>query len=74
MLCGQKSFEWSSFESVYAKLKALEFTSWILHPEYAGKILYSSAGVMVWQRAHWRHPETAIQHLGTLLEVFEGWK
>lgn len=29
---------------------------------------------MVWQRAHWRHPETPVPTLQTLVEVFQEWK
>ncbi|PVH79408.1 hypothetical protein DL98DRAFT_655500 [Cadophora sp. DSE1049] len=74
VLCGKKSFEWNSFENLYGKLKTLELRSWILHHEYAAVILYSSASVMVWQRAHWRHPETSAPRLRTLLETFEDWQ
>ncbi|KAE9366371.1 HET-domain-containing protein [Stipitochalara longipes BDJ] len=74
VLCGKKSFEWNSFEKLYGKLKILEMKSWISHHEYAGQILDSSASVMVWQRAHWRHPETPTPSLETLLEVFQDWK
>jgi len=74
VLCGKKSFEWNSFESLYGKLKILELRSWIFHHEYAAAILYSPASVMIWQRAHWRHPETPTPCLKTLVEVFEDWQ
>ncbi|PMD32213.1 HET-domain-containing protein, partial [Hyaloscypha variabilis F] len=74
VLCGKKSFEWKMLESLYGKLKTLELGSWLLHHDSAAGILSSSASVMVWQRAHWRHPETPKPHLNTLLEVFQDWQ
>jgi hypothetical protein len=74
VLCGKRTFEWHCFEGLYGKLKALELQLWITHHEYAGEILYSFAGVMVWQRAYWRHPETPAPSLRKLLEVFEDWQ
>jgi hypothetical protein len=29
---------------------------------------------MVWQRAHWRHPETPTPRLQTLIEIFHDWQ
>lgn len=74
VLCGQKSFEWRSFENLYKKLKAIELRGWIAHYEFAARVLGSFASVMVWQRAHWRHPETPAPRLRTLLEVFQDWQ
>jgi Heterokaryon incompatibility protein (HET) len=74
VLCGEKSFEWISFEKLYAKLKTLELENWILHHDFAGGVLHSSACVMVWQRAYWRHPQTPTPRLRTLLDAFQNWK
>jgi len=74
VLCGQKIFKWRSFENLYEKLKTIELRGWIAHHEFAARVLGSFASVMVWQRAHWRHPETLAPRLRTLLEVFQDWQ
>jgi hypothetical protein len=38
------------------------------------EVLHSSAGVMVWQRAYWRHPETPVPRLQMLIEIFRDWQ
>jgi hypothetical protein len=55
------------------KLKMVEDTGW-LHHHNASHVLQSSACVMVWQRAHWRHRETPIPKLQMLIEVFRDWQ
>jgi hypothetical protein len=72
--CGMKSFEWGAFESLYLTLKTLEDAVWFAHHEFLMGVLQSSAGVMVWQRAHWRHPETPTPRLQTLIDVFRDWQ
>ncbi|KAF2728797.1 HET-domain-containing protein [Polyplosphaeria fusca] len=72
--CGEKSFTWGAFESLYLTLKILEDTHWFPHHEFSIEILQSSAAVTAWQRAHWRHPETPAPSLRTLLEVFRHWQ
>ncbi|KAH9208899.1 hypothetical protein DL95DRAFT_467284 [Leptodontidium sp. 2 PMI_412] len=72
--CGAKEFNWASFESLYLSLKALEDNGWAAHHYIVTNVLQSSACVMVWQRAHWRHPDTPIPSLQTLIEVFHEWK
>jgi hypothetical protein len=68
--CGKKGFEWSIFERLYLNLKTLEDTGWFAHHAFVMNVLQSSACVMVWQRAHWRHPETPTPSLQMLIEVF----
>jgi hypothetical protein len=46
----------------------------VKHHEYAREILCSFAGITVWQRTHWRHPETSAPSLSKLLEVFGNWQ
>jgi hypothetical protein len=38
------------------------------------QVLQSSAAVMIWQRAHWRHPQTRTPRLQMLIEVFRDWQ
>lgn len=72
--CGSKHFAWTIFDRLYLTLKTLEETSWFAHHELAMPVLQSSAFTMVWQRAHWRHPETLVPTLQTLIEVFQDWQ
>jgi hypothetical protein len=74
VLCGPQSFTWDSVESLYLKLKGLQDTHWFPHHESAIQVLQSSAAVLVWQRAHYRHPETPAPSLRTLIEVFRHWQ
>jgi hypothetical protein len=72
--CGKKSFDWEAIESLYLNMKTLEDSHWSAHHEFVIRLLQSSAAVMVWQRAHWRHPDTPKPRLETLLEIFRDWK
>ncbi|EEU39837.1 uncharacterized protein NECHADRAFT_79724 [Fusarium vanettenii 77-13-4] len=72
--CGTKSFRWHVFESLYLTLKTLEETSWFPHHPHAIRVLQSSAFTMVWQRAHWRHPETPSPRLQVLIDIFRDWQ
>ena len=72
--CGSKSFPWRALEAIYLKLKKIEDKNWLLHHEYAEAVLSSEACTMVWQRAHWRHPQTPQPSLQVLIEVFHDWK
>jgi hypothetical protein len=72
--CGRVSFHWSKLEALYLRLKKIEEQSWFAHHRYVMRVLQSSAAVMVWQRAHWRHPETNRPSLQTLVEVFHTWQ
>ncbi|KAM0429255.1 hypothetical protein ACHAPT_006469 [Fusarium lateritium] len=68
--CGTKSFQWHTFESLYRTLKNLESKSSSVSHVDAIRVLQSSAFVMIWQRAHWRHPDTPAPRLQTLTTVF----
>ncbi|UPK89170.1 hypothetical protein LCI18_000105 [Fusarium solani-melongenae] len=72
--CGAKSFRWYVLESLYLTLKTLEETSWFAHHPYAIRVLQSSACTMVWQRAHWRHPDTPSPRLQVLINTFRDWQ
>ncbi|KAM0215724.1 hypothetical protein ACHAQI_002822 [Fusarium lateritium] len=72
--CGTKSCEWSAIENLYLKVKSLEDENWFTHHDYVVSVLQSSAAVMVWQRAHWRHPDTPTPRLETLIEIFRDWQ
>ncbi|KAJ4180234.1 hypothetical protein NW755_011922 [Fusarium falciforme] len=72
--CGAKSFRWDVFESLYLTLKTLEETSWFAHHPHAMRVLQSSAYTMVWQRAHWRHPDTPSPRLQDLIDIFRDWQ
>jgi hypothetical protein len=74
VLCGTKSFDWANFENLYLNLKTLEDTGWFAHHAFAIAMLQSSAGMMLWQRAHWQHPQTPIPDLLTLIEIFREWQ
>lgn len=72
--CGSKSFDWSHIESLYLKLKTLEDTNWFAHHEFHMNVMQSAAAVIVWQRAHYRHPDTPSPRLQTLIEIFRDWQ
>ncbi|ORX95479.1 heterokaryon incompatibility protein-domain-containing protein [Clohesyomyces aquaticus] len=72
--CGLQSFTWDCVESLYLKLKRLQDTHWFPHHEFAIEVLQSSAAVMVWQRAHYKHPETPTPSLRALIEVYRHWQ
>jgi hypothetical protein len=72
--CGSQNVDWPVLDRLYLTMKTLEKEDHLPHHEFATDILQSPAFVMVWQRAHWRHPETPIPKLQTLIEVFQGWE
>ncbi|KAI0188522.1 heterokaryon incompatibility protein-domain-containing protein, partial [Xylaria flabelliformis] len=72
--CGSLRFSWGDLETLYLKLKTVEESNWFAHHKYHMMIMQSSAAVMVWQRAHWRHPDTPIPRLQTLIEIFRDWQ
>lgn len=72
--CGKGSFEWEAAESLYLSLKTLEDTAWFAHHPYAIQVLQSPASIMMWQRAHWRHPDTPAPGLRTLIKIFRDWQ
>ncbi|KAF5597543.1 het-domain-containing protein [Fusarium pseudoanthophilum] len=72
--CGSLSFTWDDIEKLYLKLKTIEESNWFAHHEYHLMVMQSSAAVMVWQRAHWRHPDTPVPRLQTLIEIFRDWQ
>lgn len=72
--CGSLSFTWDDIEKLYLKLKTIEESNWFAHHEYHLMVMQSSAAVMVWQRAHWRHPDTPVPSLQTLIEIFRDWQ
>lgn len=73
-LCGTKSFHWECFLKLYQKLKVLESTHWLAHHAFALAVFQSSASVIIWQRAYWRHPDTPKPSLKTLISIFSGWQ
>lgn len=62
------------FDRLYLTLKTIEDTNWFGHMDNVMSILQSSAFTMVWQRAHWRHPDTPAPTLQALIEVFQDWQ
>jgi hypothetical protein len=72
--CGTKSFTWDVVERLYLKLQTLKDTHWFPHHDFAIDVLQSSAATMIWQRAHWNHPDTSKPNLQTLIEVFRDWQ
>ncbi|UKZ83317.1 hypothetical protein TrVFT333_011125 [Trichoderma virens FT-333] len=65
--CGTRSFGWGLIIQLYQKLKVLESTHWLTHHAFAMRVFQSSAGVIIWQRAYWRHPDTPTPTLKTLI-------
>lgn len=74
VMCGTKRFEWRAFESLYHKAKVLDLRGWIFHHEFATGLLEGPAMTTVWQRAHYRHPDTPAPLLQELLKVFQDWQ
>ncbi|POS68651.1 hypothetical protein DHEL01_v212955 [Diaporthe helianthi] len=72
--CGPQRVEWPVLDRLYLTMKALEEENQLGNHPYATEIMRSPAFVMVWQRAHWRHPETPTPKLQTLIETFQGWE
>ncbi|KAI1347733.1 heterokaryon incompatibility protein-domain-containing protein [Xylaria sp. FL0043] len=72
--CGSLHFSWGDMEKLYLKLKTVEEANWFAHHEFHMKIMQSSAAVMMWQRAHWRHPDTPVPRLPTLIKIFRDWR
>lgn len=72
--CGDQVADWTAFDNLYRTLKTLDEMGWSAHHRHAIPVLQSSALTMVWQRAHWRHPNTPMPTLQTLIEVFQEWK
>ncbi|KAK9770008.1 putative Heterokaryon incompatibility domain-containing protein [Seiridium cardinale] len=71
--CGSKKFMWEDLEKLYLKIKIVEDANWSAHHYLCIPIMQSPAAVMVWQRAHWRHPETPTPTLRILIEIFRDW-
>ncbi|KAI0429017.1 heterokaryon incompatibility protein-domain-containing protein [Xylaria sp. FL1042] len=72
--CGSLHFSWGDIEKLYLKLKIVEDSQWFAHHEFHMRVMQSSAAVMIWQRAHWRHPDTPVPRLPTLIKIFRDWQ
>lgn len=72
--CGSQRLDWPVLDRLYLTMKRIEEENRLAHHELLTDVLRSPAFVMVWQRAHWRHPETPTPKLQTLIEVFQGWE
>lgn len=72
--CGSQRVDWPVLDRLYLTIKAIEEENRLAHHEFVTDVLRSPAFVMVWQRAHWRHPETPTPKLQTLIEIFQGWE
>ena len=72
--CGSQRLDWPVLDRLYLTMKALEEGYRLFNHEFVADVLRSPAFVMVWQRAHWRHPETPTPKLQTLIETFQGWE
>lgn len=71
--CGEKKFDWSAIEALYFKMETIAKSSWFAHHKSLLAIRHSAAATMVWQRAHWRHPDTPAPTLSQLIETFREW-
>ncbi|ETS81710.1 hypothetical protein PFICI_06712 [Pestalotiopsis fici W106-1] len=71
--CGTQKSDWSDIEALYLKLETIENAHWFAHHEFLIPIKQSAAATMVWQRAHWRHPDTPVPRLSRLIEIFRDW-
>lgn len=72
--CGSQRVDWPVLDRLYLTIKKIEEEDRLAHHEFVTDVLRSPAFVMVWQRAHWRHPETPTPKLQTLIETFQGWE
>lgn len=72
--CGSQRLDWPVLDRLYLGMKTLEEESNAARHEFVTDVLQTPAFVMVWQRAHWRHPETPTPKLQTLIEIFQGWQ
>ncbi|KAI0809431.1 heterokaryon incompatibility protein-domain-containing protein [Xylaria sp. FL0064] len=72
--CGSLHFPWGDMEKLYLKLETVEEANWFAHHEFHMRVMQSSAAVMIWQRAHWRHPDTPVPRLPTLIRIFRDWQ
>lgn len=72
--CGSQRVDWPVLDQLYLTMKTLQEENQLENHPSATEILRSPALVMVWQRAHWRHPETPTPKLQTLVETFQGWE
>ncbi|KAI0196918.1 heterokaryon incompatibility protein-domain-containing protein [Astrocystis sublimbata] len=72
--CGSLNFTWADLEKLYCKLAIVQESNWFAHHKFHLMVTQSSAAIMVWQRAHWRHPKTRRQRLQTLIQIFRDWK
>lgn len=72
--CGSQRLDWPVLDKLYLTLKTLQEEKYLARHEFIADVLRSPAFVMVWQRAHWRHPETPTPKLQTLIEIFQGWE
>ena len=63
------------FVGVYVfKLMKIRDTGWFAHHPYASQVIQSTASTIIWQRAHFRTPDTPRVPLRILIEVFRDWK
>lgn len=72
--CGSQRLDWPVLDRLFLTMKTLEEDDQLGRHEFVTDILRSPAFVMVWQRAHWRHPETPTPKLQTLIEIFQSWE
>lgn len=72
--CGSQRIDWPVFDRLYLAMKTIEENDRFKNHDFVKEVLQSPAFVMVWQRAHWRHPETPTPKLQTLIETFKGWE
>ncbi|KAL2277951.1 hypothetical protein FJTKL_15079 [Diaporthe vaccinii] len=72
--CGSQRVDWPVLDRLYLTIKTIDEENRLAYHEFVTDVLRSPAFVMVWQRAHWRHPETPTPKLQTLIETFQGWE
>lgn len=72
--CGETCCDWVSLESMYLKLMTIRDTGWFAHHPYASQVIQSTASTIIWQRAHFRTPDTPRVPLRLLIEIFRDWK
>lgn len=74
ILCGTSRSNWSDLEALYLKLETIQNTHWFAHHDFHIQVKQSAAATMIWQRAHWRHPDTPAPRLSRLIEIFRDWQ
>jgi hypothetical protein len=70
-------FLWRALEATHQLITDIVSKRGLLgqkRPQFAVEVLDSAEGTMFWQRAYWRHPDTAAPTLIQLVRIFKDWQ